>query len=1195
MKNFTLLALAVISLLSFTANAQQIQRCISDEKMQELFQRDPQAKIRHENTKRMLDAKVAEYLSNPSLRLTTMNAIINVPVVVHIALSNPNLVTDATVQSQIDTLNWYYGGQSATDSLRVYTPFRTRFGRSQIRFCMAKRTPANQATNGIVRVTTTTTFSGSSAHPSTVAPAWNTNQYMNIWVVSFGTTGILGYSYKPGTWPAGDQRIGFVNDYRAFGSGASYLFSNFNLGKTAVHEIGHYFNIDHIWGPNNTGDPTCALDDGFTDTPNTNGPYSNCPSSAPVTSTSCSNTGPDGIMWQNIMDYSDDACMVLFTAQQATAMDVALNLAPDRIGLLSSPGCQPLNTCPSVALPLMEGFETTAFPPAGWSLNNPDGLRTWQRFTGTGTPASGTGMAWINYYNYSGSGQIDELLSPPLDASVGSGNRILSFARAYRQYSTVSDTLEVLVSSDCGATYTSVWKKWGATLATVTPGNSTSFTPTATNQWVTESIDVSAFATNSMLVKFKGVNRFGNNLYLDNINIARQLPRDLQVVSINNPGANYCTTQLNPNITVTNNGTEAITGFSITYTVSGGAPVVTNFPLQNLAPGASLTLPLNVSSTSLGSNTIQVCVVPSTVTSASGSGDGAPGNDCLSKSFTVVNLINPPVVEGFENAFPPANWAIINPNFNNTWVKATPGKNSLNSAFIDFYNNNNLGQTDDIRSPFMNVAGADSIFVSFDLAHKNYTGANDTLAVLVSTDCGNTFTSVYKKWGANLATAGSSSAAYTTPVANDWKNERIALNNSFTSSGSVVLFFRATNDYGNNIFVDNINISTLYKRDVQMVSINQPGNLVCNGSFTPNITLRNMGSDTITGVKVSYSLNNGTPQTTTLTGLSLARNAQTTVSLTPLNITATGAYTLKVYSWDPVTASGTGDQKTSDDTLSRVFSLAGSVQAPLTENFVGTTFPPTGWTILNPDNSVTWSRHANGNGNPGSAYVNTYQYPAFGQRDDLITPNVNFTGVDSVKLTFDVAAATYSYPGSTAIPLDTLEVLVSRDCSATFTTVYKKWGEDLQTVNDPNTYQTNQFLAAPGTWRKETIDLTSMGANGPLMVFFRITSNYENNIFIDNVNLSTRILPAQLKQKGYLVLPTPFQNRFGVWHLATPGTLKYINVYNSAGQLVWTKQFSGNAQKMEMVDLSGKAAGVYIVNVGYQDAYRNISERILKQ
>jgi len=115
-----------------------------------------------------------------------------------------------------------------------------------------------------------------------------------------------------------------------------------------------------------------------------------------------------------------------------------------------------------------------------------------------------------------------------------------------------------------------------------------------------------------------------------------------------------------------------------------------------------------------------------------------------------------------------------------------------------------------------------------------------------------------------------------------------------------------------------------------------------------------------------------------------------------------------------------------------------------------------------------------------------------------------------------------------------------------------------------------------------------------MMVFFRVSNNFENNIFIDNVNFTTRILPDKIKQQGYLVLPSPFTNSFNVWHVQTPTTLKYISVFNSAGQLVWTKQYAGNAQKVEAVDLSGKAAGLYVVRIGYEDSHRNVSERVLK-
>jgi hypothetical protein len=105
LKNFTLLLLAAFSFLVFNTNAkaqsQPSQRtCATDEVMQRLFQSDPVARARFENTERQLNT----ILNN---RQNRTQAIVTIPVVVHIAIPNPALVTDAIVQSQIDTLNFY--------------------------------------------------------------------------------------------------------------------------------------------------------------------------------------------------------------------------------------------------------------------------------------------------------------------------------------------------------------------------------------------------------------------------------------------------------------------------------------------------------------------------------------------------------------------------------------------------------------------------------------------------------------------------------------------------------------------------------------------------------------------------------------------------------------------------------------------------------------------------------------------------------------------------------------------------------------------------------------------------------------------------------------------------------------------------------------------------------------------------------
>ena len=93
--------------------------------MQQLFQKDPVARARYQNTQRQLETRIKTVLEN---RLNRIQSIINIPVVVHIATANPALITDAIVQNQIDSLNFFYGSQPTSNSLRTYTPFRNTYG-----------------------------------------------------------------------------------------------------------------------------------------------------------------------------------------------------------------------------------------------------------------------------------------------------------------------------------------------------------------------------------------------------------------------------------------------------------------------------------------------------------------------------------------------------------------------------------------------------------------------------------------------------------------------------------------------------------------------------------------------------------------------------------------------------------------------------------------------------------------------------------------------------------------------------------------------------------------------------------------------------------------------------------------------------------------------------------------------------------
>ena len=125
---------------------------------------------------------------------------------------------------------------------------------------------------------------------------------------------------------------GVVIDYGSFPGGS---LVGFNKGKTMTHEIGHYFNLYHIWGDD---DGACTGTDFVNDTPNQANSTSGCPSG--VKMDACSTASP-GYMYENYMDYTGDDCLVMFTAEQVDRMEAAVSL--DRASLFTSNGCIPVN------------------------------------------------------------------------------------------------------------------------------------------------------------------------------------------------------------------------------------------------------------------------------------------------------------------------------------------------------------------------------------------------------------------------------------------------------------------------------------------------------------------------------------------------------------------------------------------------------------------------------------------------------------------------------------------------------------------------------------------------------------------------------------------------------------------------------------------------------------------------------------
>jgi hypothetical protein len=422
------------------------------------------------------------------------------------------------------------------------------------------------------------------------------------------------------------------------------------------------------------------------------------------------------------------------------------------------------------------------------------------------------------------------------------------------------------------------------------------------------------------------------------------------------------------------------------------------------------------------------------------------------------------------------------------------------------------------------------------------------------------------------------------------------LGGAFISGQTIIVAFENTAGYGNNIFIDNINISKVFRRDLSIVAVTQPSPANCStGPIVPVITVKNAGIDTITAFKISYNLDNGLLSTKTVTDISLSANQQLNVTLNAFNSTV-DTHIFSVFSFEPVTANGTGDMNMANDTLKVPFVIVGTqATLPLAEGFEKTSFPPAKWGIINPDGLTTWVKStAAAKTGTAAMEINNFDYTAGNTIDKFVSPLItNSSANDSVFVNFDLAYKQgATYPGSTIFPLDTLEVQVTKDCGITYQTAWKKWGENLQTVNDPNFPGLKSFVPINSDWKNINCYLSPFVGTDNFQVYLVAKSNQQNNIWIDNINIYAKVLPQKLKEQGYLIYPNPFNNTFLIHHYQVPVNLQAIQVYNAAGQLVWDKRYKGNATTEITVDLSNKANGVYMLKLVYSN--KTIQQKIIK-
>ncbi|MEQ8532271.1 MAG: choice-of-anchor J domain-containing protein, partial [Imperialibacter sp.] len=654
---------------------------------------------------------------------------------------------------------------------------------------------------------------------------------------------------------------------------------------------------------------------------------------------------------------------------------------------------------------------------------------------------------------------------------------------------------------------------------------------------------------------------------------------DLGIKTIINPVGGICSARFMPEIVVRNYGTSIITQFEVSAVING-LEWDSRTISTNLAPLAAYTVTFDevlLDEGGLYTTSFEVVSVNQAL-------DNNASNNKVSVDASYQRLISLPMLETFEENGSQLVMKADNPDQPFAAIRLAPKALVTNLAMEFAYfsaDSTQFGDWEMLLSPIIDLTKYPSLTIDFDYAY-GHDGINnsDGLLVAVSTDCGATFEYediVFQRFGEDLATTYvEPGQAFIPSGPAEWKKAFIALNN-FKGADRIQLAFIGQNGLGNNLFLDDLKISSnnLADYDIGISEVTDLAFISCINQPVPTVEVKNFGKEPITSFSLSYTINNNSRE---LQVNNIFINTGQTINV-PLEIDALedGTYKLELALDQP---NGNTDQRTSDNSFSQLFHVKTATDViPFRETFASNRgIEETLLHRITNTDGRTWQIQSDESLSQGNkvARMTSYDLTVLGDEFWLATKVLDLDEVDEASMSFKLSYAKRENRS------ERLRVMVSVDCGINFRdVVYDKRGSDLAIT------ESEEFWA-PSTsddWKRETIDLSAYAGHSSVVVAIVGTNGNGNNMYLDDIEfyLSGEPTPVFPVEDLIRLFPNPAKEVINVaFSLAERQTVT-LRMQDVRGRVYFEKEYPNTLNQIYELTTVNEANGMYLIQAITKD------------